>query len=282
MPGKKSSASNEIDPCDYLKIEFTQRSLRNSRYSLRAFARDIGLGPSTLTGVLKGYHGLSRSLALKVGTRINLDGPVCEDFADLFEAKFSSNSKKKLSAQLRIKQRQSFLAKKTSLDTFSFISDWHYMAILELLSLTTPEFFKNKTEKDIVRRLSKSLGLSEIIISESLERLIRLNLIQVTAENQYVATDDYTTIGGQIPSSAIRKFHQQILEKAARVLELQAINRREFSSTVFSIDKNQFAEAQAELRKFRLDFATKYTSTPNRNGVYCLSFQLFDLMEVDL
>ncbi|MBC7421482.1 MAG: TIGR02147 family protein [Bdellovibrio sp.] len=262
------------DPRDYLRAEFAERSMRNSRYSLRAFARDIGLSPSTLSEVLNGHHGLSRIMALKSGARINLNSSNCENFADLFEARFSKSSEKKQNALLRIQHRKSLTNENISLDAFRVISDWQYMTILELVGLPECPSSEKSTQW-----LSQKLGLQEKVVQESVDRLQRLGLLILAKDHKWVATDDFTGVGENIPSLAIRRFHRQILEKALQALDFQTVEQREVSSTVFSLDKTQLTAAKAELRKFRLDFANKYTSATNKNAVYCLSFQLFNLIE---
>ena len=52
--------------------EFAQRRDRNGRYSLRAFARDLGTDHATLSQVVRHKRVLSPRLAKKFGLRLNL------------------------------------------------------------------------------------------------------------------------------------------------------------------------------------------------------------------
>lgn len=47
-----------------------RRTLRNPRYSLRAYARDLGVSPSTISEVLNGHHSLSMDRANELSTRL--------------------------------------------------------------------------------------------------------------------------------------------------------------------------------------------------------------------
>ncbi len=57
-------------PRSFLRLEFERRLKRNPRYSLRAFARQIGLQPARLSYVLSGKHGLSRDAAALIASRL--------------------------------------------------------------------------------------------------------------------------------------------------------------------------------------------------------------------
>ena len=60
--------------------EFEYRKSRNSGYSLRAFARDLSMAPSSLNEVLGGSKGLSPARARKLIKRLGLS----EDLGELF------------------------------------------------------------------------------------------------------------------------------------------------------------------------------------------------------
>lgn len=55
-----------------LAAELAQRQQRNRRYSLRAFARDLGTDHASLSQVLRGRRTLSPRLARQFGARLHL------------------------------------------------------------------------------------------------------------------------------------------------------------------------------------------------------------------
>ncbi len=57
-----------------MKAEFGRRRERNSRYSLRAFARDMGTDHSTLSQIFRNRRNLSARMISRFGRRLNL-GP---------------------------------------------------------------------------------------------------------------------------------------------------------------------------------------------------------------
>jgi len=62
-----------LDAIRILKSEFTRRTERNARYSIRAFAKPIGLSHTVLSLVLLGQRTLSERAAEMASERLSLD-----------------------------------------------------------------------------------------------------------------------------------------------------------------------------------------------------------------
>lgn len=108
-----------------LKNELTRRCGNNALYSLRAFARDIGVSPSQLTEVLGGKHGLSGRKAKTVSQNLGFNKEETNFFVDLVEATHGRSEVKRELAKIRIqnKQQHSKRAKEIDLNTFAVISN---------------------------------------------------------------------------------------------------------------------------------------------------------------
>ena len=81
-----------------LTTEFEQRQRRNPRYSLRAFARDLGTDHATLSQLLRGRRVLSPRLVQQFGRKLHLSAA---DIADACEQHHAD-------AILRLARLQSF------------------------------------------------------------------------------------------------------------------------------------------------------------------------------
>ena len=57
---------------EIIKAEFLRRSMSDPFYSLRDFAKDLGLLPSHMSYVLKGERGISKDNALRVAFSLGL------------------------------------------------------------------------------------------------------------------------------------------------------------------------------------------------------------------
>jgi len=79
---------------ELLNREFESRKARNTKYSLRAFARDLGLSPGTLSEVLKQKRGLPVRSVAGISSRIELLGRDRDEFIrSAYLWKYFANSK---------------------------------------------------------------------------------------------------------------------------------------------------------------------------------------------
>ena len=63
-----------------IKEEFSKRVTRNSSYSLRAFARDLGVSPASLSCFLNQKKGISEKKATDIAGRLDLNLSKKEQF----------------------------------------------------------------------------------------------------------------------------------------------------------------------------------------------------------
>ena len=156
------------------------------------------------------------------------------------------------------------------LDAFKIISDWHHLAILELTYL---DEFKND-----VKWISKTLGISPAAVETAIERLKKAGLLKEKS-GKLVATEDFSAIGEDKPSHAIKNFHKQIMERALSALFVQSLEERDFSSVMMAIHQSKLPQAKELIRKFKKEFAALVTDTDSKDSVYCLGIQFFNLMK---
>lgn len=252
---------------EILKNEFEQRNLKNSRYSLRSFARDLGLSPSRLSEVLNGRYGLSRKASEDIANRLSFSKSEKERFCDLVDLSHARSKTKKELARIRLK-KSVLMYKTMELDAFKIISDWHHLAILELTYL---DDFKNDSTS-----MGRVLGISPATVETAIERLKKVGLLKERS-GKLIATEDFSAIGDDKPSSAVRNFHKQIIERALSALFEQNFEERDFSSVVMAISKCKLPRAKELIRKFKRDFSELVTDTTSKDSVYCLGVQFFNL-----
>jgi uncharacterized protein (TIGR02147 family) len=260
---------HESDYRALLRHELESRCERNPRYSLRSFARDLGVTSSRLSEVLRGRYGLSRDSATQMAKRLGWSNQEIDHFGDLVDLQHARSRQKKLAAQGRLSAYNPQYRLLTA-DSFRVIADWYHYAILELTTLVG---FKSDT-KWIARRLGISLHLARGAIA----RLKRLGLL-VDEKGNFRAAEGFTASPSGVPSDALKKFHRQLLEKAVSALYLQSVEERDFAHMVLAIDRARLPEAKEELKRFRRHFDAKFGASPSRNDVYCLGLTFFSLQE---
>jgi uncharacterized protein (TIGR02147 family) len=254
----------------YLKFEFQARKKRRPQYSLRAFARDIGLSPSTLSEILNGKLFLSEERVIQVSKKLNLNGNQVEHWVDLIKMENSSSKVEKEVASVKVKARLKNEKGNISLDLFQVISDWYHYALLELIDIDSK--YQNH------KYAALALNIDEVTVKESWERLIKVGLAEKSDES-YKAKTLATFAGEDVPSAALRNFHAGLMNKALVAQEIQTLENKEFLSIVFSFAHKDLKDIKDELYKFLIDLTNKYSQKNNKDSVYCLGTQLFDLVD---
>jgi len=261
--------STDNDYRQVLREELESRCRKNHRYSLRSFARDLGITSSRLSEVMRGRYGLSRGAATEIAQKLGWSANEVSLFGDLVDSQHARTKRKRAAAQGRLVSYQSEYRQLTS-DAFQVIADWYHYAILELVC--TPGFRNDDAW------IAKSLGISEHLVAGGIARLKRIGLL-AEKNGALQAMEDFTASPSGVPSSALRKFHSQLLKKAHASLYLQHVDDRDISHVVLAVDRRRIAEAKEEIKKFRRGFDAKFGQGEGRDLVYCLGMTFFSLQE---
>lgn len=255
-----------------LKEALAERQGRNPAYSLRSFARDLGIAPSRLSEVLNARRGLSSEAAERIAVKLGLNAQEREQFVLMVDGTHARSRARREAATQDLAQRRTetqVQAQTLSLDAFHLISDWYHYAILELCSCAD---FEPRLSW-IAERLAITPNETELAV----ERLQRLGLLEITGD-KWKVRDDVTLSPAGVPSEAVKKFHRQILAKADQALAFQSLDERDFSAITMAIDAGRLPEAKALLKKFRREFAELLSSgSTTKDRVYNLSLQFFAL-----
>lgn len=253
----------------YLELEYQARSKRNASYSLRAFARDIGMSAPKLSQVLKGTCGLSTVSARRLAKRLPLSEIETEHFVALVGAEHNRSRAGKEMARAVLENLETTKSDELDLERFRIIADWFHFAILELCEV--------RGFRSNAGWIAKRLGISLRDAKVAILRLLDHGLLVETASGSLKPSTEHLATPSGIPSRELKNHHQQILTKAMQAVESVPVNERDFSATTLAIDSSQIAEAQEALREFRRRFCRELQARSPKDRVYCLSIQLFPI-----
>lgn len=266
-------AMNGKDYRSILKDHYASRNAKNARYSMRAFARDLGVSSARLSEVLNHNDAFSRKVAERIAARLGFSKHEQEFFCTLVE---SENGRSTRIRDLAIKKLQKLEVAKDDrlkLDVFELIADWHHFAILEIVGL--PQF--QSTHKWIAKKLS----ITEVEATVAVERLVRLGLL-IQKNNRWQATDSQTYAQSGIPSAAVRRYHRQVLQKASDAIEFQNVDEREYISAVMSISSKDIPLAKKKMNEFQREFCgAMQCAEQKKDSVYFFNMQFFRAGEKD-
>ncbi len=265
-----------LDYRQILQKELTARCEQNPRYSLRAFARDLQLSPSRLSEILNSKQGLSRKAAHKIAGILGYGEKESLLFCDLVSVKHARSPKERETAHIRLLktsiEKQQDEVFHLQLDAFKIISDWYHLAILELLKCSS---FKSDT-----KWMARRLGIPLIQVELAIERLLRVKLLK-KQDGHYLAVQQDGWVPGGIPSASIRKFHRQVLEKAIQAMSEQPVQERFFSTRFMTLNRADLPEAFKAIQDFQLRFCEQIQDEKPKELLYCISMQLFKMVEED-
>jgi uncharacterized protein (TIGR02147 family) len=276
------NAQTQTDPLDaqvekvpdyreYLFRELEARKTRNAGYSLRAFARDLGLHAPKLSQILSRQCGVSERSARSLAKKLGLSVSESEFFVALVGAAHNRSKSARERSYTQIKEIVLNRYDNIDLDQFKILADWYHFAILELSEVK--DFDSNP--KWIAARLGLDRGTVELAI----QRLIEKQLLTRNKAGRLVQTYKSLATPTDLPSREIRAHHAQILKKAAIALEENAVSARDYSTMTFAIDTRLLPEAKKMLKEFRRRFCSNFENRGSLDSVYCLAMQFFPLDE---
>jgi len=249
-----------------LRNEYAARNLRNTRYSLRAFSKDLGLPATRLSDVLNSRQGLSVEVAKKITKKLGWPDVEAEYFCTLVQKEHARSHSGRLAAQTKL---ESSLKRYLKFDRakFQLLSDWHHFAILELVQLRS---FQNR-----FKWISNQLGISEQKVGESL-RLLESNKLLRRVKDGWRRTKEHVVVPSGGRAAFIRKYHRQVLEKATDALFQYSTEERSFSAVNLSISEEDYAWVLGEIEKFKSRLIKRLENS-KKERLYNLSIQFFPL-----
>ncbi len=241
----------------FLQQELVERCRKNPRYSLRAFAKALGVGAAALSDMLNGKRSITGKSIEKIGLALGLSLKEI----DRFKSVESLNEEWPRSPAIRFQQ--------ITLDTFALISDWYHYAILELLKV---DGFQPSAAW-----IAKALGITKTEVNVALERLERLHLLERHADGHWedVSEGFSTSIEEGLTSAAARKLQKQILAQSVDALEKVPIELRNHTAMTMAIDPADLPFAVAKIAQFRRGLCALLEKNKKPKDVYHLSISLF-------
>lgn len=250
----------------FLAEELARRQTQNPRYSMRAFARHLGMSPGELSEILTAKRRLSLKSAIKVGRSLGLNP---DELKKLFELCQIEKSEDYGARELLDVPQSQKSVQEMGIDIFQIVSDWYCFAVLNLFD--TVDFHWD------AQWISHRLGISVHEARVAMERLIRTKLVEQQGNRWVVKKDEVLTSDG-IPSEAIRNYHRQILRKALEALDFQKVQERQITGVGFAVDPRHIPALRKDILQF-LDLLVEKYKKGKKTEVYQIEVALFRLTE---
>jgi uncharacterized protein (TIGR02147 family) len=265
-PDEETILKNSV--AQMLSAELDHRRRGNPNYSLRAFARDLGVSPAFVSYLLKGERSLSPDKAAVLAKKMNWNSHDSRLFVGLsrYQSTQSEPGRSMIKQDLEGIKKKFTKFENLKVDQFNTIADWYHLAILELIEVEG--FSSNPTW------IAQRLGISVTEASRALDRLIRLKLVAILPDGNLQKLKNNGV--RDTPSGALRQFHQQHLKNAYRAIDQVPFEKRHASGTTVAIDPENLPQAEAMIKDFRASLSA-LLSAGCKKDVYHLAIQLFPL-----
>lgn len=237
---------------DHMKRTFAERCRKNSSYSLRAFARSLGMDSSTVSALLNGKRPLTMKTARKIVEGLNITNPV--EAHSLIVATFAGEEVEMPGYT------------EVAVEVAEAISSWEHFAILALLEIKD---FRGQ-DRLISERLNIPLG----IVWECLSRLEKLGMVTKEIPTGWTLTGKNMATSAQTPNGALREGHRQTILKSLESLESDPLELRDMSGITMAVNKARLPEARKMIQDFRRRLSA-FMEVGGRDSVYRLNIQLF-------
>ena len=237
-----------------LKWHFERKTAKNASYSLRAFARDLGIPASNLSAVLnQKRRGFSQSNIQKICTALNLSEIEKKNFLKSNEAEAAS-----------------FIKEIKSSD-FEVFSKPKYLKILSFTHLV-PRFHPTLEN-------AQRIGLSLIDLKKSVNNLVKHGALK-NHSKFFESTGNFFVNPKETKNLAVQDFHHEILSQAQHAIIHQSVEDREFNALIFPTDEASLEKMKTRIREFRSSFEKEFgryekSSKPCANSIHALAIQLF-------
>jgi transcriptional regulator with XRE-family HTH domain len=238
---------------DLLLSEFRKRKIVNPRYSVRGFARFLGVDPSTLSQVLRGKRAPGKAFLESTGRRLGLNESEVLSFRD----------RARPSTEMPI-----------DLDDvrYRIMANWYHVALFELFAL--PDFTPEP------KRVAKLLGISVPEAKGALDRLATVGLLEKNAEGILERPSSFfSTVGYPLSSPAHRLVQGEFFSYALNAIEKYAYDRREHSGLTVAARSEDLPAIRKKIRDFQTKLNTWIERRGNPDSVYQLSMAYFPLVE---
>lgn len=247
-----------IDGRLWLQQEFYLRRQKNSRFSLRAFAKALAMDSSTLSKILTGKRKLTVKLISKICKQLHVERTIEQQLIDGLNAP--------IGAKIFL---ETPVFKSMGKDTFAAIADHHHTAIMAMCDIRGV-----KNDPSLIADL---LDLDVKTVREAIDRLLLLSLLEekngrLIRAQSYISNETFPGV----TSKAHKEFQRQLIKRSLQAIDRVEPDQKDITSITMAIDPRRLPEAREVIKKFRRELCA-FLSVGKVSQVYNLGVQLVPL-----
>lgn len=258
-----------------LQSAFKRKRAHNAAYTKAALARDCGVSSVFMSNIFTGkklipakkFEVFCKALELDNAEKTSLIQSL------VLEKNKNKSTFESLELSFKTNSQKGVEGRKNSELSVNLLTHWYYLAVLEGLS--------TRTGKKSIEQLAAKLKLSDYQLTDALHFLSSHKMIE-QRDGKWSKVDSHLYFPVGKSKIAVRKFHQQMIQKALQDLASntaeQQFSKRMFSGYTFSVDPKKINEVKLKFQQF-LSEVTAEAGDGACTEVYQCNVQLFPLME---
>jgi len=262
-----------IDPAKFLSDALEEKKERNSSFSLRSWAMQLGMkshGP--LHAILKGQRNIPKKLVVTLVKNLKLDVKEAKYLDALVDYQRSKTDEERAQWMKRLGELSPKISREINdYEVFNYINDPLHFIIAEMTQL---KGFKKQLGW-IKQKLRTSISLKEI--EEVLARLQKLEILEDSG-NRFIKHVQHIYSSNEIISKAIQAYHIKMCDMAKEEISQQVVAEREYNGISFNIKKSDLPKIKESMRKFTDQIVEDFEADAQKgDATYHLNVQLFNL-----
>ena len=261
----------------YIADYYADRKAK-SAFSWQEFATAAGFSsPVYLKYVSEGRFNLSEEAAARTAQAMYLADFECKFFVEMVKFDHAKNDAEKRAAFSKmITIAESNKAKILEGESFRFFEDWKNPVLRELAPAMPGA-------KPLALAHACRPQVSAAEVSESLNFLVKADLLKKDKDGNYAQTDKVVTTGPMdVTPLAVRGMHHQMGEFALDAIEGVSQDERHFSGLTLGITREAYQEIVQRIAEFRKDIIAIATRESATDEVYRLNVQFFPMTNKSL
>jgi uncharacterized protein (TIGR02147 family) len=255
------------DSYHYFKTRFRQ-------FSFRYFSKRAGFAsPNFLKLVIEGKRNLSADSIPRFADALKLSKAEAEFFAHLVEFNQSKNpSHRAEHAQLMLQCKGFQKIHPLQQAEYAYYANWFYIPVRELAGMRE---FREDPEW-IAQRIFPQITSSEA--KQALQDLEALGML-TRLDGRLVQAQRTLNTENEVSSSAIARYHKEMLTKAAESIDAVPRASREISAACVPLSKAAAAKIKTMIQEFRREVLVIAAEDNEADTVYQINMQLFPLSQ---
>ncbi len=262
-----------LDYREFLSSYYAFRKEESDHFSLRSFGRMIDVDASYLAKIMNGSRHIAPRSVQTMAEYLKFDTQQNDYFEQLvlFNKSRTEKQQRELFQRLLVLRKQ--FSKNIEECQFSFYQNWYNVALRNLLEFY--HFHKDDPIQELAQQFTPPITTKQA--QESLDLLVKLDLIRLDLANRYILTDTAITTGESWSSLAVNDFQRETIRLCSDAITNYPREERDVSTVTMNITETEFAMVRNMIKELRSSVIGLANSVETPDRVYQLNIQMIPL-----